>query len=388
MKIFFSAGDPSGDQHAAHMISELQRRRTDIECIGFGGTHMQAVGCRVDFQLTDLAVMGVLKVLPMLLRFVAAYRQSKRIMDADKPDAVMLVNFPGFNWWIARAAKKRGIPVFFYLPPQLWAWGPWRIKRVRQLVDHVMSPLQFETDWYRSRGIDCHFVGHPFFDQIHEHPLDQEFVSQWSSQDSDVRNVAILPGSRTGEVVHNWHVQLNVMREVYVQNPSVRFLVASYKQEQLDVCRAQLAARNIELPIHFFVGKTAEVIDLADCSLMVSGSVSLELLARRTPAVVLYGLGEIEKALRGFFQTCEYISLPNLIADRQLMPEFVFGRDTTRVGEIAGILSTWLQDESARQAQIDEMETLCRDVVKTGATERAVNYVLSEFTAEAVRRVA
>lgn len=388
MRIFFSVGEPSGDQHAAHMIAELKRRRDDFECIGFGGPEMRAAGCRVDFQLTDLAVMGVLKVIPMLSKFIATYRMAKRILDADQPDAVMLVDFPGFNWWIAKAAKKRGIPVFYYLPPQLWAWGAWRVKRVQRLIDHVMSSLQFETDWYRSRGIDCHFVGHPFFDEVSEHSLDSDFMAEWSTDSSDARNVAILPGSRGGEVTRNWPVLTQVMQRIHAKHPDVRFLVAAFKPKQLEYCQAQLKDNNVDLPIHFFTGKTPEIIQSGECCLMVSGSVSLELLARRIPAVAIARLGWVEKTLSPLFITCEYISLPNLIAGRQIMPEYLTGSDSQNVDEMTAHLDEWLSDESARQARITEMEVLCTDVVQTGATARAVDYVISEFPDVTTRKVA
>ena len=122
MRVFFSVGEPSGDQHAAHLIAELRRRVPGVEAVGFGGPLMEQAGARLLFRMTDLAVMGIFRVIPMLLTFWRLHRQAKRSFDESRPDAVVLVDFPGFNWHVARAAKKRGIPVFYYMPPQLWAW--------------------------------------------------------------------------------------------------------------------------------------------------------------------------------------------------------------------------------------------------------------------------
>lgn len=380
MRIFFSVGEPSGDQHAAHLIAEISKRNPNASCIGFGGPLMKDAGCRVDYQLTDLAVVGVLRVIPMLARFLGAYRQAKQIMDADKPDAVMLVDFPGFNWWIAKAAKKRGIPVFFYLPPQLWAWGSWRVKRVKRLIDHVMSALQFETDWYRQRDIDCHFVGHPFFDEVAEHQLDGEFMDHWASRPG-VRNVGILPGSRNGEVHMNWPVQMKIMEQISRNHPDVRFLVASYRKSQLETCRQLLEESGMQLPVHFFTDKTSEIIELADCVHMTSGSVSLELLARRTPGVVYTRLKWLERKLAPLFIRCKYISLPNLMADREVFPEYLTGDKTTGLSEIVAQLDRWLSNETSRQEKISELNALCDDVVTTGANRLAVDYFLGQMHA-------
>src|SRR5690242_1060871 len=134
MHIFFSAGEPSGDLHAAKLVSELKREVPGLECSGFGGPLMESAGCRLLYRLTDLAVMGILPVIPLLVKFIGLISQARRSFEAHKPDAVVLVDFPGFNWWIARHAKRLGIPVFYYLPPQLWAWAPWRVKRMRKFV--------------------------------------------------------------------------------------------------------------------------------------------------------------------------------------------------------------------------------------------------------------
>src|SRR5690606_5128276 len=129
----------------------------------------------------------------------------------ERPDAVVLIDFPGFNWWIARKAKAAGIPVLYYLPPQLWAWGPWRIRKVRKFVDHVLCGLPFEYDWYATRGISAEYVGHPFFDEVADHPLDPEFCRQWTSPGEDgPRTIGILPGSRNHEVHRNWPMMLEI----------------------------------------------------------------------------------------------------------------------------------------------------------------------------------
>jgi len=382
VKIFFSVGEPSGDQHAAHLVSELMSQRADVECVGFGGPLMRDAGCRIDFELTDLAVMGILKVLPLIQKFRGLVRQASEQFERERPDAVILVDFPGFNWWIARAAKKAGIPVFYYCPPQLWAWAPWRISKVKRFVDHVLACLPFEAEWYQKRGVPAQYVGHPFFDEIADKPLDRQFLEGQFAREG--RRIAILPGSRTHEVHSNFPVQIEVMRKLSQEFPDVRFLVASYKPAQRDYCEQLLKRKGGELPVEFYVGKTSEILELAECCLMVSGSVSLEVLARGVPAVVLYRADWFFALLARMLVTCRYMSLPNLVADRLLMPEHrivesFFLRQKTEA--ITNHLRTWLSDPLELARTMVPLNALRDSLMKTGATKNVAQYVLDQFTA-------
>lgn len=398
MDIFFSVGEPSGDQHAAHLIGELKRRRPDLTVRGYGGPLMQRAGCRLLYPMTNLAVMGFLQVVPLLWRFIKLYRQAKSCFRESRPDAVILVDFPGFNWWIARAAKAAGIPVFYYLPPQLWAWASWRVRRMRRFVDHVLCGLPFEKQWYADRGIHADYVGHPFFDEVAEYPLDQEFITKWSPSPSTplplgeglgVRaTVGILPGSRRHEVTRNWPLMMHIIRSLHAQHPDVRFLVACYRKSHRKLCETLLNGRrtcdSTQLPIHFFVGKTPEIIETADCCVMVSGSVSLEMLARKTPAAVLYRCSRLFYSVMRHLVSVEFITLPNLIAGREVLPEWVIAWSPRRdVRSITRTLDGWLSDHSVLANKVEELSALHQEVVQVGATSRAADVILDRLSGPA-----
>lgn len=377
MHIFFSVGEPSGDLHAAKLVTELKQRVTGLECTGFGGPLMERAGCRLLFRLADLAVMGFLPVIPLLMKFIRLVREAQRHLERARPDAVVLVDFPGFNWWIARGAKRLGIPVFYYLPPQLWAWAPWRVRRMRKFVDFVLSCLPFEEQWYHTRSVAAEFVGHPFFDEVAQRPLDGDFLQRHAVETKQTRTVAVLPGSRNHEVAQNFPIQIRVMQQLCRRLPGVRFLVACYKEEQRERCRRLLARRAPGLDAQLHVGKTSEIIESADVCLMVSGSVSLEVLARRTPAVVIYRIN------RGFYWfcrvmvNCRYFSLPNLIADRPVMPEFAPIDDPRfSIETITAILHRWLTDETEYARKKEELARLRDEVATAGATQRAAEAIL------------
>ena len=161
MRIFFSVGEPSGDLHGANLIRQLRHERNDLELVGYGGPEMAAAGCQLHEDLTRLAVMWLLRVLLNIHKFWDLVCRADRYFRHHRPDAVVLIDYPGFNWWIARRAKAHNIPVFYYGTPQLWAWASWRVKKMRRFVDHVLCKLPFEEEWYRQRGCNATHVGHP-----------------------------------------------------------------------------------------------------------------------------------------------------------------------------------------------------------------------------------
>lgn len=387
MRIFFSAGEPSGDQHSAHLIRELQEHSAEIQFEGFGGPAMRQQGCQLLFQLTELAVMGFLRVIPLLTRFRRLVRQAEAHFRSSPPDAVVLVDFPGFNWWIARAARRRGIPVFYYLPPQLWAWAPWRIRRVRKWVDHVICALPFEYDWYRQRGVRATWVGHPFFDDVRQRTLNAGLVQRLRGR-SGSPVVALLPGSRTHEVEKNWPVMLRVMRQVQTAVPAVQWIVGNYRSEHESLCRARLQQAGESLAPEYVVGQTSEVIEAADCCLMVSGSISLELLARNKPGVVLYRVPRIGRAISRFLMNCRFITLTNLIADQELMPEFIsHGDPAADIDRMSRQLIHWLKNPDALAESRQRLSREAGQAAVPGATRRAAELLLREIPAAASLRL-
>ncbi len=379
MRIFFSAGEPSGDQHSALLIEELQQRDPQMTAEGFGGPAMARQGCRLLFELTELAVMGFLRVLPLIAKFRRLVQLAEAHFEQNPPDAVVLVDFPGFNWWIARAAKKRGIPVFYYLPPQLWGWAPWRVRRVRKWVDHVICTLPFEYEWYRKRGVSCTWVGHPFFDEVATHELNQELVERLRST-TEAPVVALLPGSRNHEVTKNWPVMLQAIQRVSKQLPNVRWIVGNYKPAHETMCRQLAEEAGVRLKLEYVVGQTSEVIEAAACCLMVSGSISLELLARNRPGIVLYRVPRIGLIASWFLMKCRFITLTNLIADSELMPEFIScGNPESDVAGISQQILQWLTDGESLRATQNSMALLAGHAAAPGATTRAAELLIMKL---------
>lgn len=386
-EIFFSVGEPSGDQHAAHLIHELKQRRPDLTFTGFGGPEMREAGCDLHFQLTDMAVMGIAAVLPLLRKFFKLAAQAEEYFKTNRPDAVILVDFPGFNWAIAKRAKAAGIPVYYFSPPQVWAWASWRVERVRKYIDHVLCGLPFEPDWYASHGIEVEYVGHPFFDEVAGKQLDENFCLD-QHRDAD-RIVGILPGSRNSEVQRNFPDQLKLMQRLHAKHPDVKFLVASYKESQMKWCKTQYQKTNQHLPIEFHLNKTSEIIEISDCCAMVSGSVSLELLARTKPAIVQYNCDLLLWSIAHLFRNIDFISLPNLFENREIYPEFyhvgAFRRDLKGMYRV---MDGWLSNPEELAAKKEELETLKFKTVQFGAIKKTSDAILRTFPVAAQEKAA
>lgn len=377
MHVFFSVGEPSGDDHAAKLIEEIRRRDPSARFSGFGGPKMRQTGCQLLFELTTMAVMGVLAVIPLLWKFYRLVKQAERYLRDHRPDVVVLVDFPGFNWWIARKAKRLGITVVYYMPPQLWAWASWRVHRMHKYVDFVLSPLEFETKWFRQQGVDAQFVGHPFFDEASQRPLDREFVDL--QLDKPGFRVGVLPGSRNHEVRRNWPIQLAAIRQLHESHPESHVLVACYNEQHRQWCREYLlSSGGGNLPVELCVGQTPEVIEAADVCLIVSGSVSLEVLARETPSVVLYACSHALYWFGKAFIHCDYFTLANLIAEREVMPEFaVVGNPQADIERMAKILRGWLDNPTVRSDSAAELKEVARTAAQSGCSAKAADAILS-----------
>ncbi len=395
MQIFFSVGEPSGDIHGANLVRELQTRRSDVECVGYGGPKMQAAGCELHEDLTKFAVMWFARVLMNIHHFWRLYRQASAYFREHRPDAVVLIDYPGFNWWIARAAKRNDIPVFYYGVPQIWAWAGWRIEKMRRLVDHALCKLPFEEPWYRERGCDAKYVGHPFFDETTNHQLDYDFIRQQESQSG--RLVTILPGSRTQEVTNNLRWFIKAAYDIHQAQPDTRFAIASFNEKQAVIARDLI--RDSSLPIDIHLGKTPELIHAATCCMACSGSVSLELLYHNKPTVILYWVSRLGYFVQKHFRTVKYITLVNLFAADDLFPKRITPYDPNEPGadkipfpeyvtcgdksqQLASHIVEWLSDEDKLADRIDLLHELGQEHARPGASARAAEYIVATLNGD------
>jgi lipid-A-disaccharide synthase len=283
---------------------------------------------------------------------------------------VVLIDYPGFNWWIARRAHFHRIPVIYFVPPQLWGWAGWRVKKMQRFVDHVLCTLPFEVDWYRQRGVMAYHVGHPFFDEVQQQQLDVEFLARQRADGRPI--IGILPGSRGQELDRNLLSQLRAAAKLHQTQPGVKFLAACFKPTHRALVN-KLAGKFPGLPLEVHVGKTPEIIELAQACVSVSGSVSLELLHRAKPTVIVYRIRPFELMVARRFMTTRFITLVNLLAGRELFPEYL--SEKCEAAAVAGHLHHWLTNPAEHARRVAELVELRQRVGVPGACARVADFL-------------
>ena len=406
MRLFFSVGEPSGDLHGSNLIRHFQAADPDIECVGFGGPKMAEAGCDLHYDLTQKAVMFFKEVIGELKFFFSLVDQADEYFANNEVDAVVLIDYPGFNWWIARKAKTRGIPVFYFGVPQMWAWAPWRVRKMRKFVDHALCKLPFEVDWFKKRNVEATYVGHPYFDQLDRQSYDGLFLNSQKGK----QLITLLPGSRNREVESNLPTLIRSAVLIAKSCPETSFAVASANQKQMEMAQAIIDEINSESgkdfpAIELHVDRTPELMVSATACMACSGSVSLELMHHRKPTVIVYKMGRMISIAQIILMRTRFMTLVNLIAvkdigkkswlppdpdsgseDAQLMimPEYLSTGDVS--APAAKHIINWLKNPDQLQKRIDQLDALAVKYAKPGAVTTAADYILETLGAETRNR--
>jgi lipid-A-disaccharide synthase len=391
MRVFLSAGEPSGDHHAALLVQALRAARPDVECVGLGGPQMAAAGCTLVADMMRLAVMWFLRVILNIHRFVDLARRAERSFLDARPDVCVLVDFPGFHWWLAWRAKRHGIPVVFYCPPQVWAWAQWRVKKMRRLVDHVLAALPFEHEWFTAQGMQSTLVGHPFFDEIEVGGQSQAAASR--------PLVLLLPGSRGQEIEGVLGSLLRAAVVIRRDAPEARLAIGALHERHArrieEAMRTNDSTPRLGIEVH--AGRTRSLIREATAAIACSGSVSLELLAARVPTVIVYRIGGLAYVVQSWFRHARFITLVNLLACREpvgpvrpvlrppttvppadpdaVYPEYLAVQDPAE--RAAAHVVEWLVDPAARRRAVARIDAVAAGVAHGGSAARAAAAVLA-----------
>jgi len=370
-RLFVVAWEPSGDRIAAEAVEALRRRQPGIEVRGFGGRHMAAAGVRLDHDLAADAVMGFFAVVKAAPRIVSLYRAYLRILDEERPDAVLLVDYPGFNIRAAQAARRRGIPVVWFVVPQIWAWAPWRARRIARAATDLCVILPFERAFYADRGIPVRYVGYPLFEGLDREGTDAAVAARLREGGRPV--LAVLPGSRRQEIEKNLAPLLRSVAILRKSMPEVRPVIACAGPRLRP--RIDALVRESGLDVEVLDGHARTLLSAARAAVCVSGTVTMECVHAGVPAVIVYRVSPVGRMFMPILLTIPWFGLANLLAGKVVYPEHSHpDRDAEAV---AAELEERLRDGPVRAACLAEVGALRARVAVTGVTDR-VAAVLEE----------
>ena len=370
MKLYFIAGEASGDLHGSDLIREIRKRRPGTEIRAWGGDLMEAQGATIVKHYRDLAFMGFTEVLMNLRTILRNIDACKRDIESYKPDAIVLIDYPGFNLRIASFAKKRGIRVYYYISPQVWAWKSSRVHKIKAMVDRMFVILPFEKDFYREFDYEVDYVGHPLPDVIARMKSNfsdrQTFLKAHHLEDKPI--IALLPGSRKQEI----ESMLPPMLELVSHFPQCQFVVAAAPSQPGNLYEAIIGRRKIRY-IH---EATYELLANSLAAIVTSGTATLETALMNVPQIVVYKGGRISYYIARSLVKVSYISLVNLIMEREVVKELI--QDEFNISNLKSELTRITQPEG-RKKILEDYADLQEKLSAGGAAERTAELILGDL---------
>ncbi|MCL2416591.1 MAG: lipid-A-disaccharide synthase [Bacteroidales bacterium] len=358
MRLYIIAGEASGDLHGSNLVRELKGLNPNLEIRGWGGDLMQKEGVDLRKHYRDLAFMGFVEVLKNLRIILRNFDFCKKDILEFKPDAIVLIDYPGFNLRIAKWAKKQGIKVIFYIAPQVWAWHKSRVKQMRKNIDKLLVILPFEKDFFAKNSIEAEFIGHPLLDAISRNK-GLAYVSE-----SGKPVIAILPGSRKQEIQTILPLQLSVIPHF----PDYEFVIAGTEQHR-DLYAKIIGDRNVKLVLN----RTYSLLRSAKAALVKSGTSTLETALFEVPEVVCYKGSPISYIIAKSVIDIKYIAMVNLIMDKPVVVELIQNELNTKnlIKELSKCLSS-----PHRETQIADYKLLKQKLGEANASLRAAQAIL------------
>ncbi len=369
------AGEASGDLHGANLVKAMRRHEPDLVFYGMGGVELAAAGVDILCDARKLAVVGFVEVFAHLPDIIAAQRVLKKRMKDDRPRLLILIDFPDFNLRLARKAKKLGIPIFYYISPQVWAWRSSRVKTIGKLVDRIGVILPFEEEFYRERGVEARYVGHPLLDSVKVEMSRDTFCERFEI-DPDHKIVGLLPGSRKKEISALLPTFLEAakrMQQKYQKHVVFLISLASTITEE-DLQENGLEEYRRFVDIRIIRQNRYDMMAACDAVVAASGTVTLELAILNIPMVVVYKVSPQTYYLGRLLVKIQYFSLVNLIADAPVVPELL--QDQGNPGSIEVELAFLLFDDYTRRKMQEGLALVRERLGGAGASEKAAGLAL------------
>ncbi len=385
MKIYFVAGEMSGDNHGAELLRELRARNPRMQFFGRGGPKMRGIAGEHFRDWTDqAAVVGLWEVLKRYPFFRREFANTIDEIVALRADAVVLIDYPGFNLRLAHALRKRAgaLKIIYYISPQVWAWNQRRVSSMARSIDLMLCIFPFEPELYKSAGLRAVFVGHPMTFAIRPErpagasPTVEGKASRGADGGRDEQLIAMFPGSRQREVKKNFPIMLAAARELWRSHPHLRFEVAAASEPLAQAMRLALGEDARNFPIR--VGHARDLMMRSAAGMIASGTATLEAALVRLPFVLVYRVAWLTYIAARLVVKVRWLGMPNVLANREIVPEFI--QHKARPKEVARAVTRLLEDESSRAGMLAEFDAVNRKLSAGEASSKAAETIAAELS--------
>lgn len=369
--VLFSAGESSGDQHAAHMFQDMQKLCPEIRGMGMGGAKMRQAGIDIRFDSSGIGVIGLVEVLKHYAEIRQALQLMKAIVANEKPDLLVCVDYKEFNLKLAQFAKKQGVKVLFYVSPQVWAWRPGRVKTYGKAIDMMAVIFPFETAYYEAENVPVRYVGHPSVDKVHPLRGKQEDFALFGLEPGRPV-VGLLPGSRANEIKRMLPAMLEAAGELARSHPDVQFVLPQADSVSDEILQSHL--QGFDVAINVVKHQAYDVIQCCDAIMTTSGTASLEIALLQVPMVIAYRLSPLTYWLGKQLVKIPFIGLPNIIAGKAIVKELI--QDAVTAENLAAEIERLLYAASYRETVINELRRVKRLLGEGGGSKNMADLAL------------
>jgi lipid-A-disaccharide synthase len=362
-RVYFVAGEASGDTHGANLIRALRMAAPEALCEGLGGPRMAAAGMDLQLNLAEQGIMGFVEVVKHFGMIRRLFKDTVAHIERTRPDCVVVIDYPGFNLQLAKKVHAMGIPVVWYISPQVWAWKKGRIHTIAQVVKKMLVILPFEVEIYRKVGLDCSYVGHPLMDHITATPIENKFDGPCV--------IGLLPGSREQEIARLMPVMIGVARGIQRSHPEAQFVVPCVDAQR----ETQIRVLANGFPLTTTIGETYEALHAARFCLVASGTATVETMLHGVPFCILYKVNPATYWLARMLVHIEHIGMVNILAKRTIVPEFI--QYEAVVEKVLPVALDLIEEGPQREAMLAELTAVREQIGGSGASAHAAQEILA-----------
>ncbi|MDP2097259.1 MAG: lipid-A-disaccharide synthase [Methylobacter sp.] len=377
LKILFSAGESSGDQHAANMFLELKKQQPDLQGMGMGGAKMAQAGIDIRYDSANIGVIGVVEVIKHYAEIRRALKLMQALIKTERPDLLVCVDYKEFNFKLARYAKQQGIKVLFYVSPQVWAWRPGRVKAYGKVIDMMAVIFPFETAYYDAESVPVRYVGHPSVDKVHpEHSKEDDLARFGLDKNQPI--VGLLPGSRVNEIKRMLPVMLAAAEKVQATLPGCQFILP--QADSISDSLLDDYLRQTKIAITVIKNQPYDVIQCCDAVMTTSGTATLEIALLTVPMVIAYKLSALTYWLGRWLVNTPFIGLPNIVSGKLIIKELIQHEATAEnlSAEVLWILTDKAYAEAMRQNLAQVKQQLGQGGGSKNMAQLALEMILTE----------